>query len=130
MLILLKKAAAKKKRKNIFLLPTPVRKGEGQQRCLAEGGVLPKISSPLQNAIVTKISSDASVVTWLGLSCSSNTNCQWDDGTFLNFNNFDSGSADISRGNCAFINVASGKEGKWTSADCTSDFKAVICQKS
>uniref|UniRef100_A0AC34GFZ2 C-type lectin domain-containing protein n=1 Tax=Panagrolaimus sp. ES5 TaxID=591445 RepID=A0AC34GFZ2_9BILA len=96
----------------------------------AEGGVLPKISEALQNAIVTKISSDASVVTWLGLTCSSNNNCIWDDGTALYFNNFDSGSADISRGDCAFINVASGKEGKWTSADCLSDFKAVICQKS
>ena len=116
--------------KTFQLFTTPVRKGEGQQKCQADGATLPIIKSSLQNAIVTSLSSDASVVTWLGLTCTSNNNCQWDDTSSLTYSNFENNRPDVSRGSCAFVNVGNEKEGLWTSADCTSDFKAVICQKT
>uniref|UniRef100_A0AC34GVJ5 MRC n=1 Tax=Panagrolaimus sp. ES5 TaxID=591445 RepID=A0AC34GVJ5_9BILA len=111
-------------------LSEPVLRDLGKQKCELDGADLPKITDVLQNAIVTRISSDASAATWLGLTCSSNNNCIWDDGTKMSYNNFDSGFADTSFGSCVFINVGSAKKGKWSSTDCNADFKKVICQKS
>uniref|UniRef100_A0A914YZ97 C-type lectin domain-containing protein n=1 Tax=Panagrolaimus superbus TaxID=310955 RepID=A0A914YZ97_9BILA len=111
-----------------FLSEAAVHKIPGQHKCESEGGNLPKISGILQNAIVTNISLNATDVTWLGLTCSRDDTCIWDDGTKMNYSNFDSGLADVSQGNCVFINILPAKRGKWSSADCASDLKDVICQ--
>uniref|UniRef100_A0AC34QSU2 Uncharacterized protein n=1 Tax=Panagrolaimus sp. JU765 TaxID=591449 RepID=A0AC34QSU2_9BILA len=93
-----------------------------------DGATFPIIHNRSDNECVTNLSLTLDVEVWLGLRCSSTSSCVWDDRSAYDYDNFVDGVPNLSLGQCAYLSLGTGKQGKWQSADCGLDYRATICQ--
>uniref|UniRef100_A0A914E8R6 Uncharacterized protein n=1 Tax=Acrobeloides nanus TaxID=290746 RepID=A0A914E8R6_9BILA len=103
---------------------TPMKVAEAEATCQADGAHLVSVHNITDNDAVSLISASLGD-SWLGLNCTSNTDCFWFDGSAYNYNNFGGEIANTLLGNCAYFSVNSNE---WQSTSCEFEFKIAICQ--
>jgi len=65
---------------------------------------------------------------WLGLTCNSDGNCTWVDGTPFDYNAWATGNPIPFNGLCGQMTLSVAQRGKWVSADCNRASLTFLCK--
>ncbi|CEF64192.1 C-type lectin domain and C-type lectin-like domain and C-type lectin fold domain-containing protein [Strongyloides ratti] len=106
---------------------------EAASLCKNDKAYLPTIESNSEERVIFKLLNDTLETFWLGLKCTNETSCFWDDGHILgDYKNFINDTAYSNVGGCYYVIVDSSSQqyGEWIPEKCENVTKKfVICQQ-